>query len=141
MKLPPEIPVFGDPSFRGNCCKEDIDQINFYSWLKLNYPLYHKLMIHPQAEGKRNGAQMNYHARTGGIPTGASDVIIPGDPCFVVELKRKDHTKSNWQKEQLPYLLAAKKSGCFVGLALGFDGLKEAFFQWLKTQPGDNYEI
>lgn len=137
MKLNKEIPVFGNASYRGECRHEDAEQIDFYAWLKHNYPLYHQLMIHPQAEGKRNGRQMNYHSRTGGIPTGASDVIIPGNPCFVVELKRKDHTKSQWQPEQQPYLIAAKEAGAFVGLALGFDGMKEAFLKWLdiKDRP------
>tara|TARA_R110002020_G_C16137663_1_gene761639 strand:- start:390 stop:797 length:408 start_codon:yes stop_codon:yes gene_type:complete len=134
MRINKEIPTFGDSSFRGDCPKEEIEQINFYSWLKENYPIYHKLMIHPRLEGKMSHQQMNALNKSGGLPTGASDVIIPGNPCFVVELKRKDHTKSNWQPEQQPYLLAAKEAGCFVGLALGCDGLKEAFNLWLTMQ-------
>ncbi len=134
MRINKEIPTFGDSSFRGDCPKEDVEQINFYSWLKENYPLYHTLMIHPKSGGKRSGAQINYESRTGGMPTGASDLIIPGNPCFVVELKRRDHKKSNWQPEQQPYLLAAKDAGCFVGLALGFKGAKEAFELWLTQK-------
>ncbi len=131
MKLHPEIPVFGDPSFRGDCPKEDTEQINFISWLKFHYPLHHTLMIHPQSEGKRNGAQITYQSRTGGMKAGASDCIIPGNPTFVVELKRKDHTKSQWQPKQQDYLLAAQRNGCFIGLALGCDGLKESFLKWM----------
>ena len=133
MRFNKDIPVFGDSSFRGDCPKEDIEQINFYSWLKLNYPKHALLMIHPKNEGKRGYNQVNYESRTGGIPTGASDVIIPGNPCFVVELKRADHTKSKWQKGQQDYLLEAKEAGCFVGVAIGCGGLKEAFLQWLDT--------
>lgn len=133
MKFNKNIPVFGDPSFRGNCPTEDIEQINFYSWLKFNYPQYSLLMIHPKNEGKRKYNQVNYESRTGGLPTGASDVIIPGNPSFVVELKRANHMKSRWQEGQQEYLLAAKEAGCFVGVALGCNGLKEAFKLWLDT--------
>ena len=134
MRFNKNIPVFGDITYRGDCPKEDIEQINFYSYLKEYHPIYHMLMIHPKSEGKRNGGQVNYESRTGGIPTGASDLIIPGNPCFVVELKRRDHTKSNWQPQQQPYLLAAKEAGCFVGVALGFEGAKEALELWLTQK-------
>lgn len=134
MRFNKDIPVFGDVTFRGDCPKEDIEQIDFYSWLKEHHPIYHMLMIHPKSEGKRNVRQVNYESRTGGIPTGASDLIIPGSPCFVVELKRRDHTKSNWQPQQQPYLLAAKEAGCFIGVALGFEGAKEAFNLWLTQK-------
>lgn len=134
MRFNKDIPVFGDVTFRGDCHKEDIEQIDFYSWLKEHHQIYHMLMIHPKSEGKRNVRQVNYESRTGGIPTGASDLIIPGNPCFVVELKRRDHTKSKWQKQQQPYLLAAKEAGCFVGVALGFEGAKEAFNLWLTQK-------
>ena len=134
MKVDPEIPTFGDMSFRGDCPKEDIDQINFVSWLKHNYPTHRALFIHPKNEGKRKHNQVNYESRTGGIPTGASDCIIPGCPAFVVELKRQDHTKSQWQKGQQQYLINAKEAGAFIGVAFGFEGLKEAFLQWLELQ-------
>jgi hypothetical protein len=131
MKLPKEIPVFGDTSYRGDCPKEEIDQINFVSWLKENHRVFFDLLIHPRIEGKMSHKQINSYSKTGGLPIGASDVIIPGNPCFVVELKRRDHTKSRWQPKQPDYLIAAKSTGCFVGVALGCDGLKEAFNQWL----------
>ena len=135
MKVNPQIPVFGDMQFRGDCPTEDIEQINFVSWLKHNFPKHRALFIHPKNEGKRTHNQFNYESRMGGIPTGASDCIIPGCPAFVVELKRQDHTKSKWQKRQPEYLLNAKENGCFIGVAFGADGLKEAFLQWLELQP------
>lgn len=126
-----EIPVFGDLSFRDKkCLKEITEQINFVSWLKLNYPDYHRYLIHPKTEGKRTGAQISMEIRTGGLPTGASDLVIPGCPSFVVELKKADHTMSQWQPKQQPYLLFAKSLGCFVGVALGAEGAKEAFLKW-----------
>lgn len=134
MKVNPLIPVFGDMSYRGDCPTEDTEQINFVSWLKHNHPDYRTLFIHPKNEGKRQFNQVNYESRTGGIPTGASDCIIPGCPTFVVELKRLDHTKSKWQKGQQEYLINAKEKGAFVGVAFGCEGLKEAFKLWLTAQ-------
>jgi hypothetical protein len=65
---------------------------------------------------------------------GASDIIIPGCPAFVCELKRRDHTKSKWQDGQLEYLETAQKAGAFVCVALGADAAMEAFEEWLKSQ-------
>lgn len=132
MKLNESIPVFGDVNFRNKCPTEDIEQINFFSWLKFNYPNYANLFLHPKTEGKRTYQQVNYDKRTGGIPTSLPDLIIIHRLPFCVELKRKDHTKSKWQDGQQEKLLELQEAGCFVGLALGADGAKEAFLQWLE---------
>lgn len=131
MKLNKEIPVFGDPNYRNKKCpSEMVSQINFVSWLKFNYPDYHRYLIHPKTEGKRTRNQIDLAIKTGGLPTGASDLVIPASPSFVVEIKREDHTLSAWQPEQQKYLLFAKSLGCFVGVALGCEGAKEAFLKW-----------
>lgn len=65
-----------------------------------------------------------------GMTTGASDIIIPGAPSFVCELKRRDITKSKIGKEQLAYLLAAKEAGAHVCIALGVDAAWQAFIEW-----------
>ena len=134
MKFHPKIPVFGDVNYRGDCPTEDVEQINFYSWLKVNHPKHADLFMHPKAEGKRNGAQYSYDHRTGGIPTSMPDCMIVSFRPFCVELKRKNHTKSRWQDGQQEKLLALAEAGCFVGVALGADAMKEAFELWLNTQ-------
>ena len=63
---------------------------------------------------------------------GASDIIIPGSPAFVCELKRRDHTKSRWEDGQQEYLTAAQDAGAFVCIALGADAAMEAFNDWLR---------
>ena len=63
---------------------------------------------------------------------GASDVIIPGCPAFVCELKRQDHTKSKWQKGQLDYLENCQKNGAFVCVAFGYKAALEAIEEWKK---------
>lgn len=66
-----------------------------------------------------------------GMTTGAADIIIPGAPAFVCELKRRDHTKSAISDEQLAYLEAAKEAGAWVCIALGADAAWEAFHEYL----------
>lgn len=46
--------------------------------------------------------------------------IIVGNPTFVCELKRQDHTKSKWQDGQLEFLEASQKRGAFVCVAFGY---------------------
>lgn len=67
-----------------------------------------------------------------GMVSGASDIIIPGSPSFVCEMKRRDHTKSSLAPEQVEYLRAAKKTGAFVCIALGCDAAWGAFGEYLE---------
>ena len=134
MKLPKDIPIFGDVNYRGDCRKEDAEQIEFVDWLKFNYPDYHRVFIHPKIEGRKSQRLINKDRRMGSFTVGASDCIIPGSPAFVVELKRVDHTKSSISGDQLSYLRVSQKLGCFVGIALGAEALKEAFLLWLDMQ-------
>jgi fumarylacetoacetate (FAA) hydrolase family protein len=61
---------------------------------------------------------------------GAPDVIIPGDPTLCIEIKRRDHTQSHWDKGQMEYLLAARDNGAIVGVALGCDAAMELINDW-----------
>lgn len=125
--------VFGDINYRGPCPKEDIEQIDFFSWLAFNHPDYAALAIHPKNEGKRTYQQVTRETMLGSINTGASDVIIPAGLGFVCEIKRRDHTKSRWQKGQPEFLTRASKAGAFSCVALGCQGAKEAFLNYLNT--------
>jgi len=137
MKFPPDIPVFGDQSFRGSCHKEEVEQASFFSRLRREYPdSYGAIALHPRNEGLREKGQFSTvikHAAEGMTP-GASDIVIPGCPSFVCELKRRDHTKSHWQDGQQGYLLAAAKTGAFVCVALGAAAAWEAFEVWRGQQ-------
>ena len=66
-----------------------------------------------------------------GMTKGAPDVMIPGNPAFVCEIKRRDHTKSRWQDGQEDYLVTAKELGAFVCVALGADAAVNAFHDYL----------
>lgn len=130
MKIPKWLKVYGDASYRGACHKESAEQITFFSRLRKEYPAsYGIIAVHPRNEGKRSHSQ-TIRQKAEGLTTGASDIIIPGNPTFVCELKRRDHTKGRWQKGQLEYLEAARLSGAFVCVALGCDAAWEALHDW-----------
>jgi len=131
MKLPTDIAIYGDTDFRGPCPKEVLEQVTFFSRLRREYPTTHgALAIHARNEGKRTLLQAATE-KSEGLTTGATDIIIPGAPAFVCELKRRDHTLSSIHKAQLDYLRAAKAAGCFTCIALGVDAAWEAFHVYL----------
>lgn len=137
MKMNPNITVYGDINYRGECPVEDAEQMTFFSQLKKYWPEYHAIALHPKNEAKRTGKDF-HRAKIdkimGSLNTGASDIIIPGCPAFVCEMKRRDHTQSQWQKEQQPYLLAAQEAGAFVCVALGYEAALEAVAEWHKQR-------
>lgn len=133
MKMPEWLKVYGDTSYRGNCPPESAEQITFFSTLRAHYPeTWGKLAIHPKNEEKRSGKQFNQLSRDKamGLSPGASDIVIPLGFCC--ELKRQDHTKSQWQKGQIEYLKIVHDSGGFACVALGWEAAWEAFSEWLK---------
>ncbi|HNH44451.1 MAG TPA: hypothetical protein PK633_10245, partial [Agitococcus sp.] len=99
MKIPPHIQVFGDVCFMGDCPTEDAELITFFNELAKLYPSLAKVAIHPDNEGLVLGSGHLHHARQkakGAIKKGAADIVICGNPTFVCEMKRQDHTKSRW---------------------------------------------
>ena len=129
------FPIYGDPLFRGKCPKESMEQITFFNMLRNEYPeTWGKLALHPRNEQMLRGGQHRgmIKQKAEGMTPGASDVIIPGNPAFVCEIKRQDHTQSKWQDGQAEYLTAAKAAGAFACVALGNAGAKEAFAAWLR---------
>lgn len=131
MKFNPNLKVFGDIDFRGKCPTETAEQSTFFNILRRKYPdTYGAVALHIKNEGKRTVQQLAKMKAEGGFIPGASDVVIPGSPTFVMELKRKDHTQSQWQKGQQEYLLTAQSLGCYVCIALGYEAALEAFEEW-----------
>lgn len=133
MKFPDWLRVYGDANYRGDCPQESAEQITFFGQLRYNYPdTLGVLALHPKNEEKRKGRQFRQLERDKamGLSPGASDIVIPGCPAFVCEMKRQDHTKSKWQPGQLEYLEAAHKAGAFVCVALGWNAAIQAVEDW-----------
>lgn len=126
------VPVYGDQDWRGKCPSESVEQITFFNRIR-KIPTYGVIAVHPRNEGKRHYKQVTKE-RAEGMTKGASDIIIPGNPSFVCELKRRDRTQSSWQDGQREYLEAAKRAGAFACVALGADAAMEALEAWLSLQ-------
>lgn len=133
MKFPQWLSCFGQQDYRGECPPELAEQITFFQWLRLQHPDLHRIAIHPRNEGKRTYQQARRQRLEGALTKGAADIIIPGAPSFLCEMKRRDHTKSRWEDGQLEYLKAAHDQGAFVCVALGHEAAMEAVQCYLKS--------
>ena len=132
MKFPISIKVYGDQKHRDKKCPpESAEQITFFNVLRRDYPELGAIAIHPRNEGKRS-IQQTQRQKAEGMTPGASDIIIPGNPTFVCEMKRQDHTLCKWEPEQISYLQQCQKNGAFVCVALGYKAALEALEQWKK---------
>ena len=95
MYLPNDIKIYGNTEYRGACPKEALEQVTFFARLRRQYPDTLGLIgVHVRNEGKRNLLQAAKE-KSEGMTTGAADIIIPGAPTFICELKRRDHTASS----------------------------------------------
>ena len=131
MIFPDWLHIFGDLDYRNKKCPvESAEQITFFNTLRREYPELGKIAIHPRNEGKRT-MQQAQRQKAEGLAVGAADIVIPGNPAFVCELKRLDHTVCQWQPNQLEYLQAAKNNGAFVCVALGHKSAMEALKAWI----------
>lgn len=134
--------LYGDIKFRGKCPKEDIEQVSFFSRLRREYPnTFGALALHPRNEQLLIGGQFRgvIKHKAEGMTKGAADIIIPARVSFVCELKRKDHTLSQWQDGQMEYLQEARRLGAFACVALGAESAWTAFSEW-RTQYYDGYD-
>ena len=130
------VHVIGDVTYRGKCPAEQMEQMTFFNRLRKAYPeTWGALALHPRNEGQLRMGQFSsvQKVRAEGMTKGAADIIIPGAPTFVCELKRRDHTKSRWEDGQEAYLAAAAGAGCWTCVALGADAAWEAFALWMRS--------
>lgn len=135
MKLPKcaAIKIYGDIKYRGDCPQEALDQVTFFNRIRKHHSeTFGIIALHPRNEGLRHHNQVA-REKSEGMSTGASDIIIPGCPAFVCELKRSDHTKSTITDEQINYLTVCKENGAFVCIALGADAATAALNDWIAV--------
>ena len=131
MKFPDWMPVYGNRNFRGDCPKEDAELATFFNQLRKTYPEVARRAWHTENEGKKHFAQAASSKLKGEL-SGVSDIVIAGTPTFICEMKRRDHTKSSWQAGQIPFLSSCHEAGCFVCVALSWEGAMEAVFDYLE---------
>lgn len=137
MKIPKEIQVYGTPS--KEFYTEGNEQITFVNLIRRDYPdTYGKIITHVKNERQLRGSQFSAIARDRamGQVKGCSDIIIPGNPAFVCEIKSRS-ARAKISDEQIEYLLAAKECGAFACVAIGYAGAIEAFNDWLKINKNN----
>lgn len=135
MKTPPHIPLYGDPTYRGKCDREQLEQMSIIGRIRREYPdSYGLIVLHPRNEGLKERGQfssvMRHNAE--GMCKGAADVIIPGRRSFVCEVKRRNPALSVISEEQVAFLTAAQNAGAFACVALGAVAAWSAFEEWVK---------
>jgi hypothetical protein len=139
MKLPSHIPLYGNSAFRGKCPKEAVEQASAINRIRQLYPdTFGALVFHPRNEQQLTGGQHSAMIRhkAEGLTAGVPDLIVPGAPSCVIEIKRCDHTLSKISDEQIDYLTKAQEMGAFVAIALGAVAAIEAFDVWrLRYYP------
>lgn len=134
MKLPDHIPIYGNPAYRGQCPLENADQVTLIGFIRRQWPkTWGVLAFHPRNEGQRTWGQAAWQ-KAEGMTGGTVDLIIPARVTLVLELKRKDHTKSKWQPGQIEYLTSAQDAGAFACIALGYEAAIEAVEAWDKAR-------
>lgn len=117
--------IYGSP-LPGDRPSEAMEMATFFTQLPDNLK---SIAIHVRNEGRMSHAQLAKIKSAGGYIKGASDIIIPGSPTFVCELKSLSK-KSRVSKEQKIYLDNAAQNGAFAVLAYGWEAAMEAVKEW-----------
>ena len=125
------IPIYGTP-VAGPCPSEMVEMASFFNRLRKEYPEYARIALHIRNEGLRSAMQVRKIKSDGGFVKGASDVIIPGSPTFVMEMKSTSKN-AKISLEQVEYLEAAEAMGAFVCVAIGAVGAWKAFNTWINS--------
>lgn len=118
-----------DSGYRGDCPKEETDQISYGLWMQHSFP--DVLWFHvPNETGTRSGPQFVEKRRRMGVRSGVSDNVILthgiNHKCGLIELKRRDKTKSKVSKSQTDVLEEAIVEGHFGAIAYGLEEIKKA---------------
>lgn len=117
--------VYGSTS-PGDHPSETMEMATFFSQLP---PHLKCIALHIRNEGKMSHAQYAKVKAAGGYVKGASDIVIPGAPSFVCELKSLSK-KARVSKEQVKYLNDAAANGAFSCLCYGWEAAMEAVQAW-----------
>lgn len=115
-------------SFIKNPPSERDEQVTFFNQLRKNMPHLGAVAIHIKNEGKRNINQVQ-EDKANGMVTGAVDIVIPGCPTLLIELKKRSKS-AKAKPEQLAYMKAADELGCISYLCYGWEAAMEAVKEW-----------
>ena len=107
--IPESIKIYGAP-IKGCKVAESAHMITFFNTLRREYPEYAKCCLHIRNEGKRTRQQIEREKAEGFI-TGASDIILVGNPSFVCEMKSQSPS-AKISQEQIDFFTICTVSWC-----------------------------
>lgn len=122
--------IYGTPT-KDPCPSEKVEMASFFNRLRREHPQLGAIALHIRNEGKRTAMQHSAMVGEGGFVKGASDVVIPGNPAFVMEMKSRAKT-AKVSKEQVAYLESCAAQGAFTCVALGAVAAWDALEEWLR---------
>ena len=126
------IKIYGEKE-KGKQPPESAEMITFVNHVRREYSeTYGKIITHIRNEGKKTNSQVSKQ-KAEGMTTGASDIISPGCPAFVCEMKSKSKS-SRISTEQQNYLEVADKLGSFACVVYGHKAAINAFEDWIIEQ-------
>lgn len=125
------VKTYGTP-ISGPCPSEKVEMASFFNRLRREHPALGAIALHIRNEGKRTAMQHQSMVGEGGFVKGAADVVMPGAPTFVMEMKSRAKT-ARVSKEQRAYLEAVAAQGAFACVALGAVGAWEALQDWINN--------
>lgn len=104
------------------------EQVTFFNHLRKHKPHLALVATHIKNEGKRSMWQAQ-EDKANGLVTGAPDIIIPGSPTLLIELKKRSKS-AKIAPPQLAYMEAAEKMGCESYLCYGWQAAMKAVEEW-----------
>ena len=126
-----------DSNYRGECRREEYEQIDCASWLQYNHPERWPLIWHVPNEltvdkKKPGWAQHLAKRQKMGVKNGVSDIIDFGVIRGAFELKRLSKKDSSpVTKDQRAFLKSVDESGGFAAIVYGYEQFKLAYADYL----------
>jgi hypothetical protein len=108
---------------------ENAEMVTFFNQLRRLYPAICAVAVHVPNEGRRTRGAVR--DKTRGLVTGAADVLIPGAPTLVIEIKRTSGGRLS--EAQAAYLTAAAALGAVACVCHGWEAAISAVNEWYKN--------
>lgn len=111
---------------------ESAEMKTFFNIIRRDYPEIGAVAVHIRNEGQRNIRQTQSQ-KAEGMVKGAADIMIPGAPAFVCEMKSQGKG-ARVSPEQTAYLEAAAGLGAFCCVAYGHGAALDALREWMDAR-------
>ena len=108
--------------------RETAEHLTFVSYIHNHYPCLP--LVHIKTRALSLGDRLSLTRAWEALCKGASDIIILHKVPFVMEIKRKDLSRSVVSDDQIEFLNNCDSLGCFTCIALGHQAAIAAFNEW-----------